>query len=132
MKRAILALLAGLLAWALIVSLLNRGLRAGLPGYAQAEPTLHFSVGMMWARLAIAAVTSLLAGAVARALAPAARYTPWILGTVVLAAFVPAHVSLWKAFPVWYHLTFLVPLVPLVVLGARLVPARTDSPRRPV
>jgi len=84
---------------------------------------------MMWARLTIAAVTSLLAGAIAEALAPASIYAPWILGAVLLAAFVPEHVSLWKAFPIWYHLTFLLTLVPLVALGARLVPPRPRSPR---
>ena len=129
MKRSILAVLAALLAWIFAVSLLNRGVRALMLGYAQAELTLHFSLGMMWARLTIAAVTSLLAGAIAEALAPASIYAPWILGAVLLAAFVPEHVSLWKAFPIWYHLTFLLTLVPLVALGARLVPPRPRSPR---
>jgi hypothetical protein len=40
--------------------------------------------------------------------------------------FLPVHVQLWNAFPIWYHLAFLVPLVPLVVVGAALVRGRTE------
>ena len=46
---------------------------------------------------------------------------PWLVGAILLAIFIPEHVlQLWQKFPVWYHLTFLITLVPLVVLGAHL------------
>jgi hypothetical protein len=45
-----------------------------------------------------------------------------IVGLVTLAIFLPSHYYLWEKFPLWYHLSFLVPLVPLVVLGAALWP----------
>jgi uncharacterized membrane protein YhdT len=48
----------------------------------------------------------------------------------VLAAFLPVHVKLWNSFPAWYHLSFLVPLVPLVVIGAALV--RGSGSRQPL
>ena len=121
MWRTVLGVIGGLIAWALVVSLINRGLRLWLPGYVQAEPTLIFTLPMMGARLAMAAVTSLAAGAIVRLIAPASRFAPWIVGLVLLAAFVPSHVQLWHKFPIWYHLSFLVPLAPLVVIGAQLV-----------
>jgi hypothetical protein len=124
MKRAVTAFLAGAMSWAVIVSLIDRGLRRGLNGYAAAEPTLHFTLGMQCARLAMAAVTSLAAGAVIKAVDPGAKYSPWVLGAVLLAAFLPSHVSLWHTFPIWYHLTFLVPLAPLIALGAHCMPKR--------
>lgn len=117
--RNVLAVLGGLLAWIVIVSLINRGLRLWLPGYAAAEPALAFTLTMKLARLGMAAVTSLLAGAAARAIAPTGRWVPWIVGGVMLLLFLPSHVMLWTRFPLWYHLTFLLTLVPLVVLGAR-------------
>ncbi len=118
MKRAILAFLAGLVAWTLVVSLLNRALRGMLDGYAAAEPTMTFTLGMMAARLTIAAVTSLLAGVVTRWVAPAGNRVAVVLGLFLLVAFIPIHASLWNHFPIWYHLTFLLTLVPLVVLGS--------------
>jgi len=124
MKRTVLAVVLGLVAWVLVVSLLNRGLRVVLDGYVAAEQAFVFTLGMQIARLAIGAVTSVVAGACVAAIAPASRAAPWIVGGVLLAGFIPEHVWLWQKFPVWYHLTFLVTLVPLVVAGARLAAPR--------
>ena len=118
MIRAILAFIIGLAVWVLIASLLNRGLRFGLEGYAAAEPQMTFTYGMMLARLALGALASLAAGVVTRAVAPSNTRVSWVLGAFLLAAFIPVHVRLWAKFPVWYHLVFLGTLVPLVVLGA--------------
>src|SRR5580658_9939573 len=106
MKRVLLAFVCGLATWVVVVSLLNRALRVLIEGYAAAEPQLTFTLGMMLARLTIAVVTSLVAGAVVGLIARASPRTPWVLGGLVLAAFVPGHVYLWHRFPVWYHLTF--------------------------
>jgi hypothetical protein len=120
MKRAILAFIAGVVTWTLVVSVLNRGLRIGLEGYAAAEPKLTFTLGMMAARLTMAALTSVITGIVVGWIAPSATRVPWILGAITLAIFLPAHIKLWSIFPLWYHLTFLVTLIPLIVLGFRL------------
>jgi hypothetical protein len=120
MRRTIVAIIAGLVGWAVIVTVINWGLRLGLPGYRLAEPTLVFTLGMKIARLTMAAITSVAAGALVRLIAPQSRIAPWIVGLIILALFLPAHVQLWHRFPIWYHLSFLVPLVPLVALGAWL------------
>lgn len=122
--RTAAAIIAALVAWMLVVTVLNFGLRAWMPGYSHAEPAMAFSLAMKIARLSIAAVTSLAAGAVVRAIAPASRLAPWLVGLLLVVVFIPEHVHIWHKFPVWYHLTFLVTLAPLVVLGARLVPQR--------
>lgn len=67
----------------------------------------------------MAAIASLLAGIAVRAIAPASRWAPWIVGLVLLVLFLPTHIQIWSRFPVWYHLCFLIPLAPLVALGAR-------------
>jgi hypothetical protein len=82
MWSTVLGVVVGLIGWALIVTLLNFGLRAGIPGYHAAEPTLQFTLAMEIGRLSIAALTSLAAGALVN------------------------------------HLSFLVPLMPVAVLGA--------------
>ena len=46
MRRTIASIIAGLIAWALIVTALDWGLRLSLPGYAQAEPAMLFTLGM--------------------------------------------------------------------------------------
>lgn len=127
MKRSILACLAGLLTWVVVVSVIDRVLRLSLPGYTAAEHSLQFTLTMKWARLLMAIVTSLAAGAVTRWISPSTRWAPWIVGGVVLAMFLPVHIAIWSKFPVWYHLTFLLPIVPAVLVGASLLPPRNRA-----
>jgi peptidoglycan/LPS O-acetylase OafA/YrhL len=130
MKRSIFALVAGLVLWMLVATLLNRWLRASLPGYASAEPTMTFTLSMKVARLILGALASLAAGAATGWIAPLRTGLPWVLGSVILAAFIPIHVQLWSKFPVWYHLVFLGTLVPLVALGAALTRSRNSPTER--
>jgi len=121
MKRAALAFAAGLVVWLLLISLLDRALRLALAGYADAELTMSFTLGMLVSRLIIAALTSLIAGAIAAWIAPASGPVPLLLGLTLLVAFLPVHLRLWSQFPLWYHVVFLGTLVPLIVLGSRLL-----------
>jgi hypothetical protein len=125
MKRSILACLAGLLTWMIVVSVINRVLRLSLPDYTAAEQTLQFTLGIKWARLLMAIVTSMVAGAVTRWTSPSSRWAPLIVGSVVLAIFLPVHIAIWSRLPAWYHLTFLLTIIPAVFLGA-LLPARPN------
>ena len=120
MWRTALSILAGLAAWAVIVTLINFGLEAAIPGYKAAMKTLDFTLTMKVGRLVMAAATSVLAGMVVRWVAPNSRWAPWTTGAIILALFLPEYVMIWTRFPVWYHLSSLVPLVPLLALGAAL------------
>src|SRR6202050_3215763 len=122
MKRSILACLAGLLTWIVVVSAINRVLRLSLPNYTAAEQTLQFTLGMKGARLLMAIVTSLVAGAVTRWISPCSRWGQVIGGGVVRASFLPLDIAIWSKFPVWYHLTFLLTIIPAVLVGALLPP----------
>ena len=130
MWRMVASIVAGLVAWVVVVTILNFSLRAAIPDYRAAEATLQFTLAMKVGRLIEAALTSLAAGAVIGWIDPSRRWTPWLVGAIVLAAFLPVHVKLWNSFPAWYHLSFLVPLVPLVVIGAALV--RGSGSRQPI
>jgi hypothetical protein len=120
MRRQLIAFVTALVAWVLVASVLNRLLRMGLPGYAAVEPTMAFTPFMLWARLALGALASLGAGYVVARLAPDGRKLPLIVGGLVFAMFLPVHYMLWTKFPAWYHLLFLLTIVPLVMAGARL------------
>jgi hypothetical protein len=126
MKRSALAFIVGLMLWVVVASLLNRGLRVGFAGYAAAEPTMAFTLGMKVGRLIVGALASLLAGAAA-GLMTRSRALPWVFGAILLVAFIPVHIQLWAKFPVWYHIAFLGTLVPLVALGAALGRSRSSN-----
>ena len=127
MKRSFLACLAGLLTWIVVVTVINRVLRLSLPNYTAAEQTLQFTLGMKWARLLMAIMTSVVAGAVTGWISRSSRWAPLIVGSVVLAMFVPLHIAIWSKFPVWYHLTFLLTIIPAVLVGALLPPRRNKD-----
>ncbi len=120
MLRKIGAVLWGLFAWVVISSVGDRLLRMGWPAYAAAEPTFAFTLGMMWARLLLGAVSTLASGFVAGYICERHRGTVLGLGIFLLLLFLPVHYRLWTRFPVWYHLTFLASLVPLTWLGAEM------------
>jgi hypothetical protein len=110
-----------------VVTVINRLLRLSLPNYTAAEHTLQFTLGIKWARLLMAIVTSLVAGALTRWISPSSRWPPLIVGTVVLAMFAPWHIANWSKFPAWYHLTFLLTIIPAVLVGALLPPRRNND-----
>ena len=117
-------MVAGLVVWMVVATLLNFGLRAGIAGYTQAEPAMIFTLGMKVARLILGALASLAAGAAAGLIAPSKTAPGWVLGAIILSLFIPVHIQLWAKFPVWYHLVFLTTLVPLVALGAAFTRTR--------
>ncbi|PYP83030.1 MAG: hypothetical protein DMG65_25200 [Candidatus Angelobacter sp. Gp1-AA117] len=127
MKRSILACLAGLLTWIVVVSVIDRVLRLSLPNYTAAEQTLQFTLGMKWARLLMAIVTSVAAGAVTGWISQSSRWAPLIAGSVVFVMFIPVHIAVWNRLPVWYHLTFLLTIIPAVLVGALMVPRRNKD-----
>ncbi len=114
------AVFAALVAWIFVATVLNLPLRAFWPHYHEAETAFHFTFAMKLARLALGAVSSLAAGFVAAWIGKDRMRAAMLTGVVLLGLFIPDHYLIWNKFPVWYHLTFLVSLVPLTLLGAAL------------
>ena len=88
---------------------------------------MTFTVPMMIARLSIGALATVAAGVVAAVIVPQSTVARLAPGVILLIVFIPQHYMLWNKFPVWYHFTFLVSLVPLTYAGGALV---TASARR--
>jgi hypothetical protein len=81
---------------------------------------MTFTLPMLVARLSISVVATLAAGLVTASIAPRSTLVRLMPGLLLLVAFIPEHISLWDKFPVWYHLTFLVSLVPLTYIGGTI------------
>ena len=120
MVKPILGVVAGLTVWLVLVSVAGLILRAAWPVYAQVAAAMTFTLSMKIARLAIGACATVAAGVVTHAVARSTA-AGVVFGAVLLAIFIPEHVKLWDKFPVWYHLTFLLSLVPLSYFGGRMV-----------
>jgi hypothetical protein len=124
MLRSICAVVVSLVAWFVVATVGNWLLRALIPGYAAAEPSMTFSLTMQIGRLSLGLASSLCAGAVAAAIAKSGSHAPKVLAALMIALFIPVHYSLWTKFPIWYHLFFLLSLAPAILLGAALLSKR--------
>jgi hypothetical protein len=125
--RIVLAIAAGFIVWFAVATVGNMAIRWFLPDYAQVEKAMDFSLGMLLARLVLGAAASLAAGAACAAVGRSSRVALYLFSILLLALFIPVHVNLWAKFPLWYHAVFLVSLIPLVTLGARLLGLRGVS-----
>lgn len=118
MKKKIFGAIGGLVTWVVIGIIGGVILRATWPEYVAVADNMEFTLSMKIARLVIGAIATLGAGWVTAWIARSIIVT-LIPGIVLLLAFIPQHLSLWDKFPVWYHLTFLLTLVPLCYLGGK-------------
>jgi hypothetical protein len=121
--RTVGAVVAALVTWIFVATILNLPLRTSWPHYHEAEIAFNFTLTMKLARLALGAISSLAAGFIAAWIGKGRMRAATVTGVILLALFIPNHYLLWSKFPVWYHLTFLVSLVPLTVFGAALYQA---------
>ena len=86
---------------------------------AAVADAMRFTLPMMWARLSIGAAATIIAGGAAALVAKRTISAAVMTGVILLVLFIPQHIMLWARFPVWYHLTFLLSLVPLAYAGGR-------------
>jgi len=126
MARQILGVVAGLLVWVAVATIAGVVMRGAWADYARVADAMTFTLPMMIARLTIGAVATIAGGWVA-AFIGRSTLTRLAPGILLLVMFIPEHITLWQKFPVWYHLTFLVSLVPLTWLGGSLIRAATSA-----
>lgn len=126
MLRGAAAVAGGILAWVVVATAGNLLMRVAWPGYAAVEAGLNFTLAMLLGRLLLGAVSSLCAGLVAAWITKRNGGSVKVLAGVLLIAFIPVHYSLWERFPAWYHLVFLLSLVAVTILGARVYTSSRD------
>lgn len=130
--RDVVAVLAGAVLWA-VLWVGGSALAAPMVGVVAGQPITD--TGVLLGYIGYSVLLSVLAGYTAAAVAgqhDPMRPVRWLAGVQLLLGIV-FEVSAWSLTPVWYHLVFLVLLVPAVLLGGRLRAAgaaRAGSPAR--
>lgn len=117
--RAAGAVIAGYVLWSVIWVAGGFGLGLAFPAEAAAwaagEPIT--SVAYLLLALVLSVACSLAAGRTNRALRQAGSGPLWIMAGLLLATGVGVQASAWSRMPLWYHVTFLGLIVPLIALG---------------
>jgi hypothetical protein len=118
--KGILGVVAGLAVWVVLATVAGLILRAAWPEYASVADSMTFTFPMKVARLSIGALATVAAGLAAGVISRSTA-AALMVGALLLVAFIPEHIRLWDKFPVWYHLTFLLSLVPLSYISGKIV-----------
>jgi hypothetical protein len=124
MIKATISVIAGFLIWFAAATLGNLLVRVLMPGYIAAEPVMAFTLPMLLARLAVGALSSIVAGLACARIAGRSRKPGYILALIMVVFFLPVHYALLATFPIWYHVVFLGTLAPLIIAGAVLAAPR--------
>jgi hypothetical protein len=119
MKR-FLAVIAGFILWSVLWLCLNVGLhKFGLLPASLTQPMTD--AAPLAALLLGSVVISIISGYIAAAIAgaPSAQAVA-VLGVLLLLTGIYFQSRVWHLMPIWYHLAFLVLLIPMCFAGARL------------
>jgi hypothetical protein len=127
MARGTLGVAVGLAVWVSVVTVAGLVMRNTWLAYASVADAMTFTLPMMLARLAIGAVATLAMGFATSVVSRQSLVATLAAGALLLLVFIPEHISLWNRFPVWYHLTFLLSLVPLAYIGGMTSLVHTET-----
>ena len=123
MGRMIMAVVAGAVLWAVLWLGGNQAAMAAFPDALQPETPITSAGVLLGLILYGGVLLSLLAGWTTGRIAGAMKPV-WVLAGLQLLFGIIAEVSYWSLTPVWYHVVFLVLIVPMTVMGGRMaVPA---------
>ena len=131
MLKIVLGVIAGFVAWSVIWLGSDQVLMMASPGWYGAHQTaFEFAMGTQQAftpdttilimHLVRAAIISIMSGFLAAFIAGENRKSPLILGVLLLAFGLMIQIMAWNYLPIWYHLVFLVSLIPFTVLGGKI------------
>ena len=138
MLRIILGVVAGFIIWSIVWVGMDSLLAVLSPGwfgknFAEFQnavnrnepftPPISVSVYLIFQSV----LCSLVAGFTAAAIAKEDRKSTLALGVLLLVTGVFVEVYHWNYLPVWYHVLFLLFLIPATILGGRLSKLKTEK-----
>ena len=131
MLKIVLGVIAGFVAWTILWLGTDQVLIMASPAWYGAHQTaFELAMGtqrpftpdttILLMHLARAAIISVMSGFLAAFIAGENRRTPLILGVLLVAFGLMVEIMAWNYLPIWYHLVFLLSLIPFTVLGGKI------------
>ncbi len=131
MVRIVLGVIAGFIAWLIVWIGIEKILSAIWPAFGVHQRAFEEAVknggqftadtGALFTHIVMGSVVSVMAGALAALIAGENTRAPMALGFVLLAlGLLKAYMS-WPYVPIWYHVIFTAILLPLAILGGKLI-----------
>jgi hypothetical protein len=131
MLRIVLGVIAGFIAWLVVWIGSEKILSAIWPAFGANQRAFEEAVKnggeytadttMLLTHLVLGSVVSVMAGIFAALIARENTSAPLIVGCLLLAMGVMKAVMSWQYVPIWYHVIFTAMLLPMAIVGGKLI-----------
>ena len=131
MMRIVLGVIAAFIAWLIAWVGSEKILSATWPGFGAHQRAFEEAVKnggqftadttMLLTHIVLGSIVSLMSGSVAALIAGENRRAPLVLGFLLLAIGLLKLVMSWPYVPIWYHVIFTAILLPMAIMGGKLI-----------
>jgi hypothetical protein len=131
MLRIVLGVIAGFFAWLIVWVGSEKILSAVWPAFGVHQRAFEEVIKnggqftadttMLLTHIVLGSIVSLMSGSLAALIAGENTRAPLVLGFLLLAVGVLKAVMSWPYVPVWYHIIFTAMLLPMAIIGGRLI-----------
>ena len=120
MGRIILGVIVGFIVWTIIWFLVDPVVRLIAPNMMPNPDLTNIQTGFLVILIIASIICSLAAGFLAVLVSKEQSKTTLYLGILLLLVGIFFQTMAWSLFPLWYHLIFLILLIPVTILGGKL------------
>jgi hypothetical protein len=131
MVRIVLGVIAGFFAWAIVWFGSEKILSALWPEFGTHQRAFEAAITnggqftadttMLLTHIVLGSIVSVMSGSLAALIAGENTRAPLVLGFLLLALGVLKAVMSWPYVPIWYHVIFTAILLPMAILGGKVI-----------
>ena len=131
MLRIVLGTIGGFIGWLIVWVGLEKGLSAIWPAFGVHQKAFEEAIKnggqftadttMLLTHIVIGSIVSVGAGALAALIAGENARAPLFAGILLVLMGVAKAVMSWQYVPIWYHIIFTVMLLPMAIVGGKLI-----------
>ena len=131
MRRIVLGVIAGFFGWLIVWVGIEKIISAIWPAFGVHQKAFEEAIKnggqftadttMLLTHIVMGSIVSVMAGALAALAAGENSRAPLIAGCLLLAMGVAKAVMSWQYVPIWYHVIFTAILLPMAIIGGKLI-----------
>src|SRR6266404_5382238 len=131
MLRIVLGVIAGFIAWIIVWVGVEKIISAIWPAFGVHQKAFEEAIKnggqftadttMLLTHIVIGSVVSVMAGILAALIAGENTRAPLIVGCLLLVLGIAKAVMSWPYVPIWYHVIFTAILLPMAIIGGKLI-----------
>ena len=131
MLRIVLGVIGGFIAWVIVWFGSEKGLSAIWPAFGVHQKAFEEAIKnggqftadttMLLMHIVIGSIVSVMAGSLAALIAGENTRAPLVVGCLLLALGILKAVMSWQYVPIWYHVIFTAILLPMAIIGGKLI-----------